>query len=95
MRGATATRGVLVVQREGEHLPGEEQRAALWDWFRVPSYVVQVDGDGKVRAYECEARIGLHQAQAVDGRVECDCGRPGFLPVTSSGASRSEELTAA
>jgi hypothetical protein len=82
-QGARADCAVFVLIDEGAPLPGEAQFEQLWQWFEVPSYVLVVDGKGKVTAYECEARNGLHLVQerrdALDaGAAQCPCGRPGL-----------------
>ena len=78
-RGASARRAVFVLQRERELLLDEAARDALWRLFRTPCYVLQVDTDNRVLAYECEARQGLHLAAAKGEDVHCGCGRPGFV----------------
>ena len=82
-QGARADCAVFVLIDEGVPLPDEAQHEQLWQWFEVPSYVLVVNGKGKVTAYECEARDGLHLVQggrnALDGgAAECPCGRPGL-----------------
>jgi hypothetical protein len=41
----------------------------------VPVYVLLVDGDDRVIAWECEAHNGLHRAHGWDDTA-CPCGRP-------------------
>ena len=76
--GATARRAVFVTAPEGWNLPTDSQRDVLWILFQVPSYVLQLDSNGKVRAYECEARSGLHNVRSGENSMECACGRPGL-----------------
>lgn len=95
--GAVARCAVFIAARGGERLPTDEQRDALWNLFQVPIYFVQLDDHGRVCAYECEARDGLHMAWAESGRVECGCGRPGLLSIGAATArppSRAHRLVA-
>jgi len=94
MRGAVVRRAVFVVHHEGEPLPSEDQQDALWDLFRVPNYVLQVDAGGRVCAYECEAREGLHTTTAADDAVQCGCGRPGLMTARRRHEDRQFALTA-
>jgi|SRR6185437_3550269 len=58
----------------------EQDRTALWDLFEVPALAIQLNGEGALVAFECEAHEGLHVAGgfAADGTGElCPCGRPG------------------
>jgi hypothetical protein len=80
--GARASRAVFVLYAEGAPLPSAVQREQLWQWFPVPSYVLVLDADGQLKAYECEAQEGLHVAAgwSLTGELEtapCPCGRPG------------------
>lgn len=79
-RGVQVTHAVYLVQNKSE-LPGEDRRDALWNWFRVPSFVVVLDSRDRLTAFECEAREGLHVAAPTlldeyDTEL-CRCGRPG------------------
>jgi hypothetical protein len=76
-RGAVAQRAVFVLQHSGELYLDQERRDLLWHLFGVPSYVMQVDAQYRVRAFECEARAGLHMGIPRKGPVRCGCGRPG------------------
>jgi hypothetical protein len=86
-RGARASRAVFLLAAEDTPLPGASLREQLWQWFRVPSYMLVRDAEGRLRAYECEAHEGFHVAAdwpAADspgaGELEnapCPCGRPG------------------
>jgi hypothetical protein len=85
LRRVEVRRAVFVLQKENEPLLSEAQREELWQLFRVPVYVLLLDANGKVCAYECEAHQGLHLARDDRRRrilpgVEtspCGCGRPG------------------
>jgi hypothetical protein len=81
-RGACASHAVFVVCSEEEPLPGADEREQLWQWFRVPSYALVLDANGRLQAYECEAQEGLHLAgdRSRTGETDaalCPCGRPG------------------
>ena len=80
--GGGALHAVLILADAGTPLPGPAAREKLWQWFAVPSFVLVLGPDGRVLAYECEARDGLHIAGAERrcGDPEpfpCPCGRPG------------------
>jgi hypothetical protein len=80
-RGARASHAVFVLQAEDGPPAALWQRDRLWEWFRVPSYILVLDERGRPKAYECEAQEGLHVAAAT-GSAEldtslCPCGRPG------------------
>ena len=51
---------VLVLRHPGGSPLTESARDRLWDAFRVPVYELLCGFDGKLLAYECEARCGLH-----------------------------------
>ena len=78
-------RAVFVLQNEGDHLLTDAQRDELWEQFQVPVYVLLLDGNRRVCAYECEAHQGLHLPQGSGPRripsglesSPCGCGRPG------------------
>jgi hypothetical protein len=79
---AGALRAVFVLTGEGMPLPSSDEREQLWQWFEVPSFVLVLDRDGRLLAYECEAKDGLHIAgeERRAGPPEtfpCPCGRPG------------------
>ena len=80
-RGARATHAIFVLQEEGACPATGRQRDRLWEWFCVPSFVLVLDGAGKVLAYECEAEEGLHVAAdaglAAPDTSLCPCGRAG------------------
>jgi hypothetical protein len=81
-QGARASHAVFILYTEGAVLPGASQREQLWQWFPVPSYVLVLDTDGQLQAYECEAQEGLHVAAGGSGASQfetapCPCGRPG------------------
>jgi hypothetical protein len=75
-RGARARRAIYVMLTEAELLTDGE-RDELWRLFQVPVYALQVDGSGRVIAWECEAQRGLHGPQG-EGGMLCACGRPGL-----------------
>ncbi len=81
-RGACASRAVFVLHGDDAPPPGFSQREELWRWFPVPSYVLVVDANGRLKAYECEAHEGLHVPADWPGAGQfetavCPCGRPG------------------
>ena len=80
--GACASRAVFILSDEGAPLPSPTEREQLWQWFPVPSFVMVLGADGRLKAYECEARDGLHvvdnPGRAGDPEPSlCPCGRPG------------------
>jgi hypothetical protein len=86
MRRVEPRRAVFVLQNEGDSLLTDAQRDELWDRFEVPVYVLLLDADRKVCAYECEAHGDLHLTRDSTARrpippgIEaspCGCGRPG------------------
>jgi hypothetical protein len=85
MRRVEPRRAVFVLQHEGDSSLSGAQRDQLWDQFEVPVYVLLLDRDGRVCAYECEAHQGLHLPRnagrcRIPPGVEtslCGCGRPG------------------
>ncbi|HEV2444886.1 MAG TPA: hypothetical protein VGS58_03150, partial [Candidatus Sulfopaludibacter sp.] len=58
--GARVRRAVFVTCRPADPLPGDSQRDALWDMFRVPVLAMLLDTRGRLLAFECEAQNGLH-----------------------------------
>jgi len=78
-------RAVFVVQNEGDSPLTGAQRDELWEKFEVPIYVLLLDRNGKVCAYECEAHQGLHLPRNAgpfrdppgSETAPCGCGRPG------------------
>ena len=54
-KGATVRRAVFVLQSEFEPLLSNAEREVLWQKLRVPAYVLVVDGNRRVLAFECEA----------------------------------------
>lgn len=86
MRRVEPRRAVFVLQNEGDSLLSDAQRDELWDRFEVPVYVLLLDANRKVCAYECEAHQDLHLTwdSAAPRRIPpaievspCGCGRPG------------------
>ena len=85
LRRVEPRRAVFVLQNEGETLLTGAQRDELWEQFQVPVYVLVLDRDRHVCAYECEAHQGLHLTPTGPPRrtppgIEttlCGCGRPG------------------
>ena len=79
--GAHASRAVFVTLRQEETPLSNRQRDTLWELFQVPSFVLLLDGKGRLLAYECEAQCGLHVNPKYPARspIEsaCECGRPG------------------
>jgi hypothetical protein len=86
LRRVEPRRAVFVLQSEGDPLLTDAQRDELWELFQVPVYVLLLDADQRVCAYECEAHQGLHLPR--DSRPPrrmpvgletspCGCGRPG------------------
>jgi hypothetical protein len=81
--GVTVERAVFPLLRSP--FLAEEERDALWAWFRVPVLGILLDARGRVIGYECEVQDGFHLAPgraagAFGGPIEtaaCDCGRPG------------------
>jgi len=51
-------RAVFVLQNEGDPLLSDAQRDELWELFQVPVYVLLLDANHRVCAYECEAHQG-------------------------------------
>jgi hypothetical protein len=61
------------------------ERDRLWHLFHVPVYAVQVDGEGGIEAFECEAQEGMHLAKGVERGQDmglCNCGRTGARLMT-------------
>ncbi|HEY9140864.1 MAG TPA: hypothetical protein VIN93_08225 [Bryobacteraceae bacterium] len=85
LRRVEPRRAVFVLQNEGDPLLNDAQRDELWELFQVPVYVLVLDRNRRVCAYECEAHQGLHLPLDIGPRrippgVEtspCGCGRPG------------------
>ncbi|MGB7760830.1 MAG: hypothetical protein WBL61_13435 [Bryobacteraceae bacterium] len=85
LRRVEPRRAVFALQNEGDPLLNNSQRDELWELFHVPVYVLLLDGNRKVCAYECEAHQGLHLPQGIGSRrippglecSPCGCGRPG------------------
>src|SRR5688572_12438749 len=81
-RGASASHAIFTLHAtEGPFLNGLE-RETLWQLFQVPHYTMIVDPKGRIVAYECEAKDGLHLAEwtPTAGTIAsspCECGRPG------------------
>jgi hypothetical protein len=78
--GASAQRALFVTNRwDGASLT-DAQRDRLWTLFQVPAYVMLVDGNGGLVAFECEAQNGFHvPGKAAPNSPICECGRPGRL----------------
>ena len=81
-QGARVERALFLLIEQGAPLPSGTQRDQLWKWFEVPCYVLLVNANGKVIAYECEAQDGLHLVgrrpkAGDDESALCPCGRPG------------------
>jgi len=84
-RHAQASRAVYVLLGDGDPPLSDAHRDALWELFQVPVYVLVVDANRRICAYECEAHEGLHLPAITASRrprhgVEmspCNCGRPG------------------
>ncbi len=76
--GATVRRAVFVLQSEFEPLLSDAEREVLWRKLRVPAYVLVVDRNNRVLAFECEAQNGLHSNVRVNSEEApyCECGRP-------------------
>lgn len=85
LRRVEPRRAVLVLQNEGDPLLSGAQREELWKLFHVPVYVLLLDANRRVCAYECEAHQGLHLPRdagphRMPAGIEtspCGCGRPG------------------
>jgi len=85
LRRVEPRRAVFVLQNEGDPLLSDAQRDELWELFQVPVYVLLLDANHRVCAYECEAHQGLHlprdigphRAPAGLEASPCGCGRPG------------------
>ena len=86
MRRVEPRRAVFVLQNEGDCLLSDAQRDELWDRFEVPVYVLLLDADRRVYAYECEAHRDLHLTRESTAlrqippgieALPCGCGRPG------------------
>lgn len=85
LRRVEVRRAVSVLQQESDPPLTEAQRDELWHLFRVPVYVLLLDANQRVCAYECEAHQGLHlppddRCRKIPPGVEtspCGCGRPG------------------
>jgi hypothetical protein len=85
LRRVQPRRAVFVLQNEGDPLLTDAQRDELWELFRVPVYVLLLDADNRVYAYECEAHQGLHLPRDIGphgapSSIEtspCGCGRAG------------------
>jgi hypothetical protein len=80
-RGVQVTHAIFLLRDESSPPDEEARRDALWRWFQVPSFVLVVDSQGRPKAYECEAREGLHvPSPPASGEYDtrlCPCGRPG------------------
>jgi hypothetical protein len=81
--GAHVRRAVFLLVDNGGPLPGGDQLDCLWTLFKVPVYTMWVARSGRIEAWECEARDGLHVAEplrrpgfALETEI-CGCGRPG------------------
>jgi hypothetical protein len=85
LRRVEPRRAVFVLQDEGDPLLTGAQRDELWELFHVPVYVLLLDANRKICAYECEAHQGLHLPRDIGvSRIPpgietspCGCGRPG------------------
>ena len=86
-RGASASHSIFPVQTSIHSALTDFERDTLWELFEVPAYVVVVNGEGRVLAFECEAQEGLHLLETftVTETLEtsaCECGRtePRLIP---------------
>lgn len=100
-RGVRVESALMVLHHASSSLLGEGERERLWQTFQVPVLAIWLDGEGRVRGYECEAQKGLHIDSAKGlriGRLEsapCECGRPGDrLILDSPGRTAAGEGTA-
>jgi hypothetical protein len=71
-RGARAWHAVYIVVDEKSPPAAPLQRGQLWNWFGESSFVLVLNADGGLAAYECEAENGLHVAEgaAVEGAAK-------------------------
>ena len=91
--GRCAERAVLVLHYPDRPFLTDSERQELWEAFQVPIFVVLLDRNGRLTAWECEAQDGMHVggawtehalwvARLLSGGwmvdgTPCECGRPG------------------
>jgi hypothetical protein len=83
--GASARRALFVTNRWNAASLTDGERDCLWELFRVPAYVMLIDGDSLLVGFECEAQSGFHlPGKTAKDSPMCECGRPGRLMPTEA-----------
>ncbi len=86
---------LVVITRDGEARLSEADHERLWRLFRLPVFEQVRDRNGRLLAWECEARDGFHLAadapsalmELTPCREHCACGKPMPVPLGSSAAA--------
>ena len=90
---ARAEQAVYVLHYPDRPFLTDAERDTLWQTFQVPVFLLLLDRNGRLAAWECEAQEGMHVGGAWTGHslwvyrllasgwfldsAPCACGRPG------------------
>lgn len=86
---------LVVVTGDGEARLSEADHDRLWRHFRLPVFEQVRDPDGRLLAWECEARDGFHLASGAPSNLavfaprfgNCACGMAVPVPLASVAAA--------
>jgi len=95
------THALIVLARPGGHRLAENDRAGLWQDFRLPVFEQIIGPSGELLAAECEAHEGLHVespelplAREIIDASPCACGRKTSRISVARGAELERRIAA-